>query len=211
MNKLSNITIIFLTAISFSLNPVSGSEICEPKDQLLKAPAGEDLKKCIHSIWFSLGRKKPIDRQFTDSLIKRLLFTTESESKGLDKLKQFDVDYSKIAAIISLMKSEKLIKRYIDFIVFTKNSANELISFGLGDLYTYEAPKFLTILSLYSKEKQDIVIRSLAWGLANNFYPHMTKNNYRRLIAGSYWEVLDESHPNRKLVSRIEKQVFQLL
>ena len=186
-------------------------DVCEPKAALLQTPTPEPVKKCIHSIWFSLGRHQQIDGDLSQKLITTLLPATSQESDKLSKLGQFDVNYIQIAEIISLMSLDSLTKRYIDFIIETQGSADELRSFGLGKLYTLRAPYFLAILSKYKLKEQQVVIRSLAWGLANNFYPHLTTKNYRRLIIGEYWELLDEKHTNRRLAATIEKEVLQII
>jgi hypothetical protein len=205
--------IIFLSFASTVVlfNYSISSDVCDPKEALLNNPQPDQLKRCLHSIWFSLGRKHKIDQQFTESLVEMLLPIEHSDHERLKKLNQFDVDYLKLAEIISLLRSEKLIKRYIDFIIFTKHSANELRTFGLGHLYTYQGPSFLELLSAYSREDQNTVIKRVAWGLANNFYPHMTKENYRRLIVGAHWEILQDDHPYRGLSQKIEKEISKIL
>ena len=190
---------------------VWSQDFCEPKAALLQTPTPEPVKKCIHSIWFSLGRHQQIDGDFSQKLITTLLPATSQDSDKLLKLGQFDIDYVQIAEIISLMSSDSLTKRYIDFIIETQGSADELRSFGLGKLYTLRAPYLLAILSKYKPKDQQVVIRSLAWGLANNFYPHLTTKNYRRLIIGEYWELLDEKHTNRRLAATIEKDVLSII
>jgi hypothetical protein len=186
-------------------------DVCEPKATLLQTPTPEPVKKCIHSIWFFLGRHQQIDSDFSQKLTTTLLPATSQDSDKLSKLGQFDIDYVQIAEIISLMSSDSLTKRYVDFIIETQGSADELRSFGLGKLYTLRAPYFLAILSKYKPKEQQVVISSLAWGLANNFYPHLTTKNYRRLIIGEYWELLNEKQTNRRLAATIEKEVLKII
>ncbi len=206
------ILMLFAVLLYLGLGALAwGQDVCEPKGALLQTPTPEPVKKCIHSIWFSLGRHQQIDSDFSQKLITTLLPATPQDSDKLLKLGQFDIDYVQIAEIISLMSSDPLTKRYIDFIIETQGSADELRSFGLGKLYTLRASYFLSILSKYKPKDQQVVIRSLAWGLANNFYPHLTTKNYRRLIIGEYWELLDEKHTNRRLAAAIEKEVLQII
>jgi len=192
-------------------NTAWSQDVCEPKAELLQSSTPEPVKKCLHYLWFSLGRNQQIDREFTQSFVSSLLPISASENEKLAKLSQFDIDYDRIAEIISLLKSDSLTKRYIDFIVKTQASADESRAFGLGKLYTLRAPDFLKILSKYKSQDQQVVISSLAWGLANNFYAHITTKNYRRLIIGDHWELLDEKDPNRRLAATVEKEVLKII
>lgn len=203
--------LIICVLIFSSISPVYAFESCEPKEALLSQPAADETKKCLQSIWFSLGRHIEIDTNFTHSFIQALLPTSESQQKKLKQLKQFDIDYLKLVDTISLLGSEKLIKSYMDFIVFTSGSADELRTFGLGKLYSLQAPVVLKILSSFTPKEQKAIIRSLAWGLANNYYPHINKNNYQRLIIGEHWELIDNKHPQRELTKRVESDVYHIL
>lgn len=169
--------------------------------------AQDNNQNKLHAIWHSLGRKQKVDLEATKKIIKSLLPITYQNHEVLSSNKEF-VDYEKISEIISLLKSKELAKRYIDFIIFSKRSADELRSYGLGKLYTLQAPIVLNILSNYSPEEQDTVINNLAWGLANIFYPHVNTQNYSRLIICQYWELHEKEYQHRELVERIEKEVY---
>ena len=112
----------------------------------------------------------------------------------LGDLGALDINYYLVAEIISLLKSEQLIEAYLDFIADTSGSADESRSFGLGRLYTLQAPTLVRLLETRNQDEQATIITSLSWGLVNNFYPHMTENNFRRLIVGEYWELLDPAN-----------------
>jgi len=204
----------YLTIISFlliSIAPAHAKEPCAPKEDLISNLLPKKTSKCLHSIWFALGRKNKIDPDFTFRFIKTLLPTSKKQLKKHSSLSQFDIDYIKLAETISLLDSKELIKRYTDFIVYTSSSADELRSFGLGKLYSLKAPEFLNILSSYSKNEQKTLIRRLSWGLANNYYPNINKSNYKRLIIGGYWELIDNNNSQRLLSKKVEDEVLKII
>jgi len=171
-------------------------------------PLSYDSKKtnlCLRFILWDLSREKKVDQALINKLVSILLPTNPADKKGLQTFKQFDIDYEKIASIISLSKSQNLLKHYLDFILFTSGSADEVRSNGLGKLYSLQAPVFIDMLSKYSKKEKALIINSLAFGLRNNYYPHMNKTNYKRLIVGEYWELLlDKEYKNSDIVREIE-------
>ena len=148
---------------------------------------------------------------FTIKFIKTILPVSAESQKNLRDVGIFDVDYIKVAEVISLLKSQELIKHYIDFIIFTKGSADEVRSFGLGMLYTLQAPLLIDAIKSYKSDEQDLVIEILAWGLANNFYPHINKNNYKKLIVGEHWALLDEKNEQREISKKIERQIEAII
>ncbi|OMH30553.1 hypothetical protein [Motiliproteus sp. MSK22-1] len=205
-NKSTKFGIALLVFVSSST--VYGA--CENKAGLLTKPQAEETVQCIHSIHFSLGRKQEIDEEFTHEFIKTLLPIGTTAGEKLGDLSYFDVRYGTISEIISLLDSQELIAAYIDFVIDSSGSADENISFGIARLYTLQAPAFLENLKMRTDKEQSLVIGSLAWGLANNFYPHIESENYQRLIVGEHWELIN-SNPRSPIQLRIESAVLDII
>ena len=183
---------------------------CDNQESLTSKPQPRETVACLYSIKSDLGGGNKVDREFVHQFIRVLLPQGTSERIRLGDLGYFDVRYTAIAEIISLLKSKILVNAYIDFIIDSKGSADEKRSYGLGKLYTLQAPLFLKVLETKSKEDQAIVVRSLSWGLVNNFYPHIDEENYRRLIVGIYWELVSDE-PSHELQTWIETTVHELV
>ena len=171
INMSNNIKTSFIAAIFFLVlsNTVLAKDACEPRNSIISSPNKNQVKKCIHSLWFYLGRRKQIDVMFANSFISSLLPKNKDEEKVLSEFPYNEVDHKRVAEIISLMRSKELIQRYIDFAVFYKDSSDEIHTFGLGKLFTLQVPMFLEILSTYKENEQQIIISKLGWGLLNNF------------------------------------------
>ena len=167
---------------------------CENQQGLLSKPQPGEVKSCLYSIRHDLGRGNEIDSAFVGQFIEVLLPGETASRYRLENLGALDINYYLVAEIISLLKSEQLIEIYLDFIVDTSGSADESRSFGLGRLYTLQAPPMIRLLEARNRDEQATIVTSLSWGLVNNFYPHMTENNFRRLIVGEYWELLDPTN-----------------
>lgn len=211
MMKKYILTILFFSVCISISTSVKAESPCEPKSELLSKPELESVKSCLYYTRVILGRYGKTDENFVEELIETLLPISEEGVKKIENICYLDNYYNQISEIISLLKSKNLIKRYIDFIIFTINSADERRSLGLGELYTLQAPEFLKILSDYSKPDQDIVIQKLCAGLANNLWPHINSDNYQRLAVGVYWELIDKQHPNRDLSKQIENAVYSMI
>jgi hypothetical protein len=211
MKKRYFLNILFFVAFFLISVSAKAQSPCEPKNEFLSNLELERVKKCLHYTQVTLGRYGKADEKFVDEFIETLLPTSEEGVKRINKICYLDNYYNQISEIISLSKSKKLIKRYIDFIIFTSNSADERRSLGLGELYTLQAPEFLKILSNYSKSDLDIIIQKLSAGLVNNHWPHINNDNYQRLIVGEYWELVDKKYPYRNLSKQIEDAVYSLI
>lgn len=206
--QLKNVLFLAIT-IGITMPNVShtAEDLCVPHNMYLKNPFAETIMSCLNSVLFDLGRRNSVDRKYTVALIKRILETTEHRNRAPNT----PVNYSVMVEIISLLESEELIRSYIDFIIRNNNSSDETLGYALGKLYVLRAPMILKIISVYSKNNQDIVILNLGWGVAGYLYPHLNKKNYRRKIVGHYWELLDTSHPMRGLSAKIERVVERAL
>jgi hypothetical protein len=128
----------------------------------------------------------------------------------LGALSEIHNNYPVIAEIISLLGSQKLARSHIDFIINSSGSVDESRSYGLGKLYTLQAPLVIEILESRSHEEQKIVVSSLAWGLVNNLYPHINKRYYKRMIVCEYWELVTTAPKNEIQVS-IESAVERII
>jgi len=202
-----------LLALVLSLGhfTVYADNICEPKHVLLTNPTAKQTDACLHWIWYSLGRKTAIDKSFTQQFIRTLLPSSNKQVIKQNPANLITPDYLKLAEVINLLDSHELIKTYLDFIVFTAGTADETRSFGLGKLYTLQAPTVLNALSTYTNIEQRKIINKLAWGLVNNFYPNINKNNYKRLITGEHWELITNKHPKKLLLQEIEIEVIKIV
>ena len=194
-------------ALLFSTNTWA---TCDNQDSLTTKPQSKETVACLYTIKSELGRGNTVDKDFVHQFLRTLLPQRPADRAHTSDLGYFDIRYTVIAEIISLLKSENLVEAYIDFIIFSKGSADEKRSFGLGKLYTLQAPLFIKALGTKTKEEQAIVIRSLSWGLVNNFHPHINEGNYRRLIVGEYWELVSETSA-QELQTWIETVVLELL
>ncbi len=197
-------TIIFQCLLFALFISVSHSEDnCPDISKLLTGPFQKETNGYINSMLESFIAKDINRKCFSKDIIHKLL--TEVSPRCLHPIHR--ANYYDVAKLIILSDSTELNKIYIRFIVRTKGSADELRSFGLGLLYTENAPYILDEISKLSHEDQDIVIQSLGWGLLNNFFPFLTKENYRRKILGSHWELKDNKYKHRQLIKKIEQEV----
>ncbi|MDH5232857.1 MAG: hypothetical protein OEY38_22610 [Gammaproteobacteria bacterium] len=166
---------------------------------------------CLNIILDNLEQNPQLGHEFTVKYIKELLPTTTSSYNQQIKSYPWTADYGKVADIISLMGSQKLMQGFVDFRVASAGSADESLSFAFAKLYWLQAPIMLELIASYPNTIQIKLINSLVWGLANNFYPHINLENYQRLIVGSHWQLLEAEHVNRSLSLRIEQELALLL
>ena len=183
---------------------VPANEMCNSQKALLSSPSLPHINRCLGEVARNRANLPP---SFTRDFFFMLLPTTNTELEKLYKAERQGLNYFKIANAIALTNSPALIERYIDFIVFTFNSADETRSDGLGLLFTLKAPEVLELLDKLEEKNQSRIIGNLSFGLLNNNYAHMNKENYKKMIVGVHWGLTE----HKKIITLIERSVFQML
>ncbi len=202
INLLSSLTIII--TITISLFASESWATCQNRDELLSNPKPQESAKCITFILKDLSGNKPIDENYINRFIINLL---KNDSPALTFM------YPKIVDIISLLKSVKLLEAYTDHFINISSTVNrnrQVHQEALAKLFILQAPIFLEVLKNKSSDKQEILIQNLALGVESYFFPHINKNNYRRLLVGEYWELLT-SDLHKSLRSRIESALHDVV
>jgi len=190
-------------AILLPITPAHADEPCSPRDKLLDNPYVRTVNKCIYYLSHTL--KEVEQRRYAEKLITRALTDKKHGNRGLDIL-----SYVELAELAALLNTPEVIDVFLTFIARPVDG-DESRSQAIGRLYELRAPLVLDRLALRKINEQEIIIDSIAWGAANNFYLFMNIENYRRLAVGANWDVLDSKHPHRALSKRIEKSLEYIL
>ena len=199
-----------LTIFALLVLSAQASAACKNQQSLLTKPQEDETRICLLATKRALGWGESFDKEFVEKFLRVLLPIGTDERKRLGDLSDIHNNYPVIAEIISLLGSKQLAMSYIDFIIDSSGSADESRSYGLGKLYTLQAPLVLEILEDKSPDEQKAVVSSLAWGLVNNFYPHINMQNYKRLIVGEYWEIVT-TVPKNEVQMKIESAVERIV
>ncbi len=183
------------------------------QNKKLGTDSAKKLETCLSSILYTLGSNRKVEFKSIFKLLKEILPLSKEQAKRHEIIRygQHLIDYTKIAQIISRLNSKRDIKRYLDFVVFSSGSATEGISYGLAKLYQLNAPELLKLLSAYSKSDQKEIIDRLAVGVINIYYPRVNKSNFKRLIVGIHWDVVNKNYSQRELSLQIEVAVLKIL
>jgi hypothetical protein len=104
-----------------------------------------------------------------------------------------------------------MVDALLDFIARDPGSADETRSSAIARLYELRAPLVLDRLAPRPEGDQKVIVRDIAWGLANNFHPFIDLHNFQRLAVGAHWEVVKSSYPHRAISKRIEEELRQVL
>lgn len=76
-------------------------------------------------------------------------------------------NYDLVAKVIITEKDKFLLKQYMNFLLGTQGSADEMRSFGFARIYDSIPHRFLDVLSTYRVDARSILIKSLTWGIMN--------------------------------------------
>jgi hypothetical protein len=183
----------------------SADDPCQPYEALLAKPYVERVGKCIVSLTRTLS--VPERRAFAQKLTLRAL----ADSEHGNDYPGMPLSYYDLAELVALLNEPKTTDAVLGFIANHPESPDETRSSAVARLYELRTPLVLDRLASRSEADQKVVARSIAWGIANNFYLFINLENYKRLAVGANWEVLDAKHPHRALANRVEEEVRQLL
>ena len=198
------IRILLALSIFIFSSYVPASEMCNSQKILLSSPSLPHINRCLAEV---VRNRANLPYSFTQDFFFMLLPTTKKELEKLYKAERQGLNYLKIANAIALTNSPSLIERYIDFVVFTLNSADETRADGLGLLFTLKAPEVLELLDKLDEKNQTRVIGNLSFGLLNNNYPHIDEENYKKMIVGVHWDLTE----HKSIITLIESNVFRML
>ena len=81
----------------------------------------------------------------------------------------------------------------------------------LNRLESGKAPDVVRAIDRHQGENRRTLIETLSWGIANLYWGHINKSNYRRMPIGVHWEFLEKKYPLRSTVSEIEKAVLDIV
>jgi len=123
-------------------------------------------KKLTSEETFTLDNIQKLEKSVKEQLVQesdwRLLIsylTTEIPQSEIFDLNAIP-NYSSIAQVIVNKNDPILTKFYLNFILATKNSADEMRSYGLANIYNSMPHEFLDILSAYNPNDIEILIKS---------------------------------------------------
>jgi len=150
---------------------------------------------------------EPESRKFAENLVHRALTDTEHENK----VPGDPLNFYELAEVAALLNTPSATDAMLDFIANKPGAADETRSFAVARLYELRAPLVLARMALRPEVDRKRLIASIAWGLANNFYLFMTRDNFARLAVGANWEVTEPTHPHRELSKAIENALLELL
>jgi len=183
----------------------AAADPCAPREATLRNPFIEGIGNCI--FFLSRNIEESGDREFAKLLIARSVNLAGPIYDDPDP--GFPLDFSKLAELANLVDDPKLIGAFVDFV--TRGCDNETLCLAAGRLYELQAPAVLNTLAAYSQDRRARATWQIAWGLANNFYPRMDRDNYARLSVGANWEVLNDDYPHREISQQVESALLEIL
>ncbi len=206
-----SVTILMASCMLFSALNVAAS--CDDENTVLARPNGESARVCVRVLWRNSVNGKAIGRDFARKLV--LARISYSDPAAVPAIADSDnhlppYNWLDLAMLILQLGDESLMKSYLDFAIGT-GSANESISFGLGRIFIQEGPTLLQMASEKNGKQTEVFGRDVAWGIANELFGYLTPSNYKRLMVGAHWELLDPDHPHRELVLSIQHQVGSIV
>lgn len=122
-------------------------------------------------------------------------------------------NYDDVAEVIVHERDSFLIKLYMNFILATQGSADELRSYGLAKIYDVLPKQFLEILSTYEPSGRGILIKSAAWGMINIKHP-IGKNKTEKDLQSIFPKdksVYNQGYKHNLLVNQINKAILNLI
>jgi hypothetical protein len=182
-----------------------GADPCHPREPLLKNPYVDRVDQCIVSLARTLA--VPANRDYAERLVAQALADTRHANRAPDR----PLNYYQLAELVALLDEPKDVDAFLNFIARYPESVDEARSLAAARLYELRTPLVLKRLAEQSKQGQETVTESIAWGLANNFYPFINLVNYRRFAVGANWEVLDQDFPQRSLAQQVEDRLRETL
>jgi len=181
--------LIILTGLLFLVPNVSfADDACDSQHVLLTNTMAPHVSRCLREIKYKFGKDRSLSPKFLDSFFALLLPLNPNDTR-LPREVVYRLNYLEIAEAIAITGSKKYIEKYVRLIINTPGSADELRSYGLGKLYTLQAPLLLEILARTELEARNRIIDQASWGLVNIHSPYLNKDNYKRMIVGVHWEI----------------------
>ena len=185
----------------------SAADSCTPAYKPPADPFVAEVNQCLNTVIFSINENEAGDyRGLGTRLVRAIL-----ENKAWSNTGPGDpISIERLVELIAILDSPTLINLLFGRFVNSTLGHGEEASIPFARLYAWKAPDVLRAINRHQGEKRKALIDALSFGIANLYWGHINKSNYRRMPIGVHWELLEKKHPLRSTVEEIEKTVREM-
>lgn len=183
-------------------------EVCTPAYQPPTNPFVAEVNQCLYTVIAAINRREAGDYPELGARLVRAIL----ENKAWNNTGPGDpISIERLVELIAVLDSPTLIDLLFGRFVNSTLGHGEEASIPFARLYAWKAPDVVRAINRHQGEKRKELIDALSFGIANLYWGHINKSNYRRMPIGVHWELLEKKYPLRSTVSEIEKAVLDIL
>lgn len=186
----------------------SAADPCTPAYKPPADPFVVEVNQCLNTVIFAINENEAGDYHGLGTRLVRAIL----ENKAWNNTGPGDpISIERLVELIAILDSPTLINLLFGRFVNSTLGHGEEASIPFARLYAWKAPDVLRAINRHQGEKRKNLIDALSFGIANLYWGHINKLNYRRMPVGVHWELLEKKSPLRSTVSEIEKAVLDTL
>lgn len=197
-----------LLLILFAPNPCGAFEVCTPAYQPPANPFIAEVNQCLYTVIAAINRSETGDYpELGARLVRAILENKAWGNKGPSD----PINIERLMEVVAILNAPALIELALERFVNSPLGDGEEASIAFARLYAWKAPDVVRAIDRQQGENRKNLIATLSWGIANLYWGHINKSNYRRMAIGVHWELLEKKYPLRSTVSEIEKAVLDIV